>query len=644
MPENDLVIGGACGYWGEASHATAQLLSNADVDYLIYDYLAEITLSIMARARLKDSQSGYATDFVTDALTPNLQAIAGKGVKVISNAGGMNPDACAHAVRTALAEAGLSLRVAVVKGDDLLQSLDELATVREMFSGEPFPPAEKVVSANAYLGAYPIAAALNAGADIVITGRCVDSALTLAACIHEFGWQPEQLNLLAAGSLVGHLIECGPQLTGGNFTDWQQVHDYYNIGYPLARVTASGECVLSKPDNTTGLVSQLTAAEQMLYETADPTAYVLPDVTADFSQVRFTQLSENEVLVNGARGRPAPVKLKASITWQDGYRAGYLFTYNGTDATSKAKQFAQIGLERARRKLKAAGVDDYCDTSIEVWGGTPVSRTTGALVDESHDPQSSGLSSTAFNPAVNNPDNTYQEVLLKTAVRHADAKAVGLFLKETMGAGLSAPPGLAGFTGAGRPRPSPVVRLFSCLIDRSLTNIQLTVDGKQVPYSPEVAVESHLSECFQHQQQQHYKQQNQQHYQQHYQQPPACDQSESLVSVPLQTIAVARSGDKGDTANIGIIAREPALLPWIWQAIDEPCIKACFADLLQGPVHRYYLPGCHAMNIVLEQSLGGGGVASLRNDAQGKGYAQTLLSVSVFVPVGLLDRLSSDNS
>jgi len=606
-----ILIGGASGYWGEATHATEQLLTVKGLDYLIYDYLAEITLSIMARARSNDSNSGYASDFVSDALAPNLTQIAANGVRVISNAGGMNPRACAHAISQAITQANLSLRVAIVEGDDLMDSLNSFADSQEMFSGMAFPDSDTITSANAYIGAFPIAAALNAGADIVITGRCVDSALTLAACIHEFDWKPDQFDLLAAGSLAGHLIECGPQVCGGNFTDWQLAGDFANIGYPLARIATDGDCIVSKPENTTGVVTVSSVAEQMLYEIGDPTAYILPDVVADFSNVSLTRLTNNEVLVSGACGTPAPSQYKASVTWRDGYRAGYLFMFNGVNASQKARSFAQTGLDRARNKLITAANADFSDTCIEVWGGNQ-SSDANTLTDTT-------------DYTGNEATGQYEEVMLKTAVRHADAGAVGLFLKETMGAGLSAPPGLAGFTGAGRPKPSPVVRLFSCLIDKSLVWPRVVFEDNSIDCP---------HECFRH----GVTDEPASVRQPAPLEPESVQQnpSDTMIDIPLEALAVARSGDKGDNANIGIIARQPMLLPWIWQSIDETAIRKCFADMLKGAVYRYYLPGSHSMNIVLEQSLGGGGIVSLRNDAQGKGYAQKLLATTVALPARLL--------
>ncbi|MEE4661040.1 MAG: acyclic terpene utilization AtuA family protein [Halieaceae bacterium] len=352
MPETTVVIGNASGYWGDAALATAQLLQADEIDYIVYDYLAEITMSILARARRDDPGKGYAADFVSVAMAPNLQEIARRGVKVISNAGGINPLACADALRYIISAQNLDLKVAVVTGDDLLPRAAEFVDTVEMFSGEPFPDKAHVSSINAYLGAYPIAEALGRGADIVITGRGVDSAVVLGACLDAFGWQPEQYDLLAQGSLAGHIIECGTQVTGGNFTDWESVADTLDTaGYPLVEVWPDGRFEVFKPENTGGLVSVGTVAEQMLYEIGDPQAYILPDVVCDFSMVRLEQVAENRVRVTGAQGHGAPDSYKVSVTYSDGYRAGQIWTVYGRDAEAKARHFARSVLSRGDRAL-----------------------------------------------------------------------------------------------------------------------------------------------------------------------------------------------------------------------------------------------------------------------------------------------------
>ncbi|MFW8635592.1 acyclic terpene utilization AtuA family protein [Cribrihabitans pelagius] len=588
MTRNTLRIGGACGFWGEAPDATAQLLTGPALDVLVYDYLAEITLSIMARARARDPAMGYAADFVRGAMAPNLAAIARRGVRVLSNAGGMNPRACAEALRAEIAAQGLSLKVAVVEGDDLRGRIETVAEAPEMFTGAAFPERDKVLSVNAYLGAGPVAAALQAGADIVITGRCADSALTLAACMHAFGWQAEEFDLMAAGSLAGHLLECGPQATGGNFTDWETVPGLAVIGYPIAEMRPDGVFTLEKLEGTGGLVTRETVGEQLLYEIGDPQAYLLPDVICDFSGVSLREAGPGRVEVSGARGRAPSGRLKVSATWQDGYRAGQVLYFNGRGARAKGEAYAQAVLERVGAKLAAMNAPGFDKVSIECFGGRP-------------------------------GQGAYEEVAVTAAVRHQDARAVGLFLKELTGAALAAPPGLHFFTGAGRPKPSPVVALFSCLAEADLAEVTVTLDGAPVAYEPECVAGPDIR-------------------------PPApvppdvASAGHTMVTVPLEDLAVARSGDKGDAANIGVMARLPAYLPWIWAALTPEAVAAQFEGLAEGPVERFYLPGIAAMNLLMHNALGGGGIASLRNDSQGKGFAQRLLALPVAIPAGLVSN------
>ena len=597
-------IGGASGYWGESLMATPQLLASGDLDYLVYDYLAEVTMSIMARARAKDPTAGYATDFITGVLKPHLPALAASGVKVLANAGGVNPQACAEAARALVAEAGLDLRVAVVTGDDLLGRADELAAAGtlEMYSGDAFPPPDQLASVNAYFGAFPIAAALQAGADIVITGRSVDSAVTLGACIHAFGWRPEDSDLLAAGSLAGHIIECGPQASGGNFTDWQQVGDsadLANIGYPIVEIAADGTFTCGKPAGTGGLVSVGTVSEQMLYEIGDPRSYVLPDVVCDFSLVEIAQQGPDLVSVSGAVGRGAPATYKVSATYYDGFRAGTLMSFVGVQAAAKARTYGAAATERARAALRRLNLGDFDEVSLEVIGG-------GSQYGEQppFDPQAA------------------REVVLKLAVRHRDMRGAGTILKEASGLGLATPPGLSGFAG-GRARPSPIARLFSFLIDKQAVPVAIDLDGVPVPYSPApaavetaavepAAVAAHAP-------------------------PPPPETTADMTPVPLLQLAWGRSGDKGNKANIGIIARRADYLPYIWAALDEEAVRRHFAHFLApgSAVQRFLLPGSHAINYLLHEALGGGGIASLRNDPQGKAYAQILLDFPVPVPAAL---------
>lgn len=592
-------IGGASGFWGESAMATPQLLT-AGVDYLVYDYLAEITMSIMARAKAKDSAAGFAGDFISAVLKPHGRQIADQGVKLVTNAGGVNPAACAAAARAIIAEQGLDLKVAVVTGDDLMDDIAAIAAAapQEMFTGRDFPPSESVASINAYIGAFPIARALAAGADIVITGRCVDSAVTLGVCIHEFGWQGDQYDLLASGSLAGHILECGPQATGGNFTDWQQAGDIANIGYPICEIMADGSFTVCKPENSDGCVTIGTVSEQMLYEIGDPQAYVLPDVICDFSQVQITQVGDDRVHVATARGYPAPSEYKTSLTYADGFRGGTMISFYGIDAGPKAQKFCDAVFARTRKILRGHNLGDFSETSVELIGAE----------------SQFGAFATAAEP---------RELVAKIAAKHKEAAAIAILLRELTGLGLATPPGLSIFTG-GRPKPSPVVRLFSYLTPKDAVTIKLDIDGSQEQYqdaSGERFDRATIARPAL---------------------PSPPDMSGDIIEVPLIQLAWGRSGDKGDKANIGIIARNPAYLPYIWAALSEQSVAERFGHFIAGGaaaarVEKYLLPGNHAINFLIDAILGGGGIASIRNDAQGKGYAQLLLAHPVAIKKSLVE-------
>lgn len=598
-------IGGASGFWGESDMAVPQFLNagknGLDLDYIVFDYLAEITMSIMARARAKNPNLGYAVDFVSAVVKPHIAEIARQRVKLISNAGGTNPQACAEAVRAVIAEAGLDLTVAVVTGDDLTERAAEFAGRTEMFSGQSFPDPDNIASINAYLGAFPVAEALDRGADIVITGRCVDSAVTLGACIHEFGWSRDDLDKLAGASLAGHILECGPQATGGNFTDWESVADSMdNAGYPVAEIAADGSFIATKPEDTGGIVNIGTIAEQMLYEIGDPQAYMLPDVVCDFSAVTLEQTAPDRVAVAGAKGYPAPDSYKASATWSDGWKLVAPFFFIGEDASRKARSFADNALKRAQKKLRASNAGDFDEILIETLG------------DDSHFGD--------FGEA-----HSAREVALKIGVKHRDPKATLLMLKEATGMGLATPPGLSLFSG-GRPKPSPVVRLFSLLVPRSEVAISVDTGNSSQPFAEPGGTPFDSSNI------------------NRPAGPALPTGDEAMVDIPLIKLAWGRSGDKGDKSNIGIIPRDRSHAPWIWAALGKDIVRARFAHFLAAPddpasVERFYLPGTGAINFLLHDILGGGGVASLRNDPQGKSYAQILLAAPISVPQSIAEAL-----
>ena len=587
-------IGGASGFWGDSVIATPQLLNGNNLDFIVYDYLAEITMSILARARAKDPEKGYALDFVSSVLKLNLRQIADQKIKVISNAGGVNPEACAEAIRLLLNELKIDLKVSVVLGDDLMGQIDNFSEIKEMYSNEPFPQKDKIASINAYLGAFPIAKALDDGADIVITGRSVDSAVTLAACIHSFGWTSNEYDKLAGGSLAGHIIECGTQSTGGNFTDWELVaNDLHNIGYPIVEVDQNGEFDCEKSNNSSGIVNFGTVAEQMLYEIGDPQAYILPDVVCDFSNVQIQEKEKNIVNVSGVKGYPATTEYKVCATFADGFRAGHVCSFVGVDAAKKARTYGNAIFDRSKMIMRMMNIPDFDETSIEIIG------------DNSQ-----------YSDKQPNTDN--REVVLKFAAKHQDIRAVGIVLKESVGLGLATPPGLSGFVG-GRPKPSPIIRLFSFLIDKNNLSICIDNGEEKKDFKDDIPEKSETLTTIK-------------------TVAPEFDSKETVfVDLPLIKIAYGRSGDKGNKANIGIIARDPKFYPSLCNFLTEDLIKKCFAHFLEGNVERFFLPGSNSLNFVLHDVLGGGGPASLRNDPQGKAYAQILLDQIIPVPKNLVE-------
>jgi hypothetical protein len=351
MSDKVVRIGGASGFWGDSMLAAPQLVRSGQIDYLVFDYLAETTMAILAAMRAKNPELGYATDFVDVAMKSVLGEVKSRGIKVVSNAGGINPRGCAAALAKLAEEAGVPLRIAVVEGDDVSALIPALraADQRDMFNGEPLP--ERVLSANAYLGALPIAQALAAGADVVVTGRCVDSACTVGPLIHEFGWSAQDYDRLAGGSLAGHIIECGCQGSGGLHTDWEQVPDWPNIGYPIVECADDGSFVVTKPAGMGGLIARAAVAEQLLYEIGDPGAYLLPDVSCDFRDVRIEQLDAERVRVHGARGRAPPDSYKVSATAMDGYRCAGSMVILGIDAAAKAQRTGEAIIARTQAIL-----------------------------------------------------------------------------------------------------------------------------------------------------------------------------------------------------------------------------------------------------------------------------------------------------
>lgn len=594
-------IGGAGGFLGDSSVAAPQLLASGKLDYMILDYLAEATMAPLGQLKQVRPDQGYARDFTEWVWKDNVREFKEQGVRVVTNAGGVNPESCRARMEEIAAEAGISFRIATVTGDDLIDRVPDFAAngILEMFSDLPFPDPKKVWTANAYLGGGPIAAALAAGADVVITGRVVDSALTLGPLMHEFGWQADDHDRLSAGSLAGHVIECGAQATGGLFTDWEKVPNWAHIGYPIIECHADGDFVVTKPEGTGGLVSPAAVSEQILYEVGDPQAYALPDVVCDFSQLSVTEDSEGRVRVSNAKGYPPTGKLKTCVTFENGHRFIGIMPVVGRDAARKAQAQAEAVLTRVGEMLRGRNLPPLRDTRVELLG-----------TEASYGAQAS--------PAL----SATREVIARIGAEHEDADALNIMMREFDSPTTSMSVGSTGWFGA-RPTISPVSQVFSFLVDGGSVSPKISLGGETITVeNPAPATPFDATMIVR---------------------PPAgvdADAGEDVVEVPLIQVAWARSGDKGNAFNVGVIARRPEFLPWIRAALTEDAVKAFFAHEFDGASHpevrRYDLPGMNAINLHCIQSLGGGQFASLRLDALAKGKGQQLLDMKVKVPRALL--------
>ena len=445
MPEKIVRIASGQGFWGDLPTAPVEQVRRGPIDYLMLDYLAEVTMSILQKQRSRNPAEGYARDFVA-VVGEILPDVIEKKIRVLANAGGVNIEACREAVLATARDAGFAgkLRVGAILGDDILERLPRLIEsghpLSNMETGEPLAAVlDRVESANAYIGAAPMVRALEQGADIVITGRSTDTALTYAPMMHAFGWAADDWDRLAAGVVAGHINECGAQATGGNFLgDWRAVADTLgDVGFPIIEAHADGSFVVTKHAGTGGMVSVATVTEQLVYEMGDPHEYITPDVVADFTTIRLEQAGPDRVRISGVRGRPRTDRLKVSIAYQAGYKAVGTLVYAWPDAAEKARAADRILRERLQRLGLAF---DEIRSELVGW-----SATHGALVGP--------------------PPADLPEVELRVAVRAAERSSVERFTRELAPLILTGPPSVTGFAG-GRPRVQDVVAYWPALIDR----------------------------------------------------------------------------------------------------------------------------------------------------------------------------------
>ncbi|MFT6551879.1 MAG: hypothetical protein ACJA1I_001926 [Zhongshania marina] len=451
--DKTVLIANGQGFWGDSLLGPLRLVEEGPLDYLTLDYLAEVTMSIMQKQKLRNPSAGYATDFV-EMLRQILPTCQKKGIKVIANAGGVNPKGCLEAIQSVVKELGMTgIKIGIVEGDDILDQIPELMASGEKFKNLDNGAAvdsilDKMSSANVYIGAKPIVDALAQGADIVVTGRSTDPSLVVAPLIHEFGWSMEDFDKLAAGTVMGHILECGAQCTGGNYNDWRNVPDFARIGYPVVEAKADGTFVVTKHEGTGGLVNVDTVTSQLMYELGDPVNYLGPDCTSDFTTIKLEQDGENRVRVSGVKGSAPTPTYKVSMSYEDGYKIVGQLTYTGPDAIEKANLGASILFERVGMYGKPI---PEADRFVELFGTNVCYK---GIVKQEQEPS---------------------EVLLRVGAKSHDKNLLNILARELAPLITSGPVGVTGFA-AGRPRPTEIVGYWPALIDKTKVTTRVIVE------------------------------------------------------------------------------------------------------------------------------------------------------------------------
>ncbi len=589
-------IGAATAFFNDSRMGISQLLEKAGaLDYIIFDFLAESVMGGLGRGMAAGTGQGFATDFAPGYILPHLQTLLDRRIRVVANAGGLNPAACAEDLQRKAQDLGIKVRIGVVEGDNLTARCNDIVgpDTRDMFDGslvlEKVAGADRVNSLVAYTGAFPIAAALAAGADIVITGRAVDSAMALGPLIHEFGWGPDDFDLLAAGTLAGHLLECSAQITGGTFTDWRDVPDWAGIGMPVGECSADGSLVITKPEGTGGLVSIGTVAEQLLYEVSDPQRYYVADVVCDFTDVRLKQIGPDRVAVAGARGLGRTATHKASLTYEKGWRASALIPVIGLEAAAKAERLGHELFARTNAILRQSQLPPLTRTRCEIIGG-----------------EGSGPTTALCRLVADHPDEEGASVLVREQSSAISHMSVGISL--TLAASVRPLQHIAGF-----------------LVPKSIVVQQASLDGEPLHLAVATDARGHEADA----------------------PAPALPappgDADPLQTLPLIRLAWARSGDKGNLFNVAVIARDPAYLPYIAAALTPEAVGTHYGKVLGHgaafKVDRFSVPGFSALNFVVRDSMDGGLLASTSIDAVAKGRAQMLLDYPVPVSAALLREL-----
>ncbi len=588
-------IANAGGFWGDDLGVLRRQLEGGEVDYISSDFLAEVTMSILRKQQLKNEAMGYVGDFVGQ-IVDVAELMKAKKVRMLTNAGGINPLACARKILSELKKKGVDFKITVVIGDNIIDRIDEFYPEKAMFTdmetGDDFAQIkDNIQSANVYLGVPPLLKALESGSDLILAGRVTDTSITMAPMIYELGWDLGDWDKLAAGLVAGHIIECGAQASGGNFTDWQKVKKWDNFGYPIVEMNRDGSFEVYKHENTGGLISRDTIREQLVYEMGDPKHYISPDVVADFSQIVLKELAPNRVLVQNAKGHPSTHFLKVSMAYEDGYKAVSSIVISGGRVLNKAREFEKIFWQRLNTKYKK--------TNTEYIGYNACHQDLVEDIDPN-------------------------EILLRFSVYDDDLEKIKAFSTSIAPLILSGPPGVAVI--GGRARGQQVMTYWPTLIPKTLIQSRVQVLDFEGEIQESYEIDSVLGN------EANYKPEETQS------QKPELDEyaQMEMSEVALRSVCMARSGDKGDTFNIGVLARSEDIYNYLKVKLDSEVVKTMFTGICKGKVKRFELDNLLALNFLLEESLDGGGTKSLMIDAQGKTMASALLNQTFSIPKAYL--------
>ncbi|MFY0625692.1 MAG: DUF1446 domain-containing protein [Reichenbachiella sp.] len=594
MSERKVRIGNSSGFWGDEPMAMKRQVEKGNLDYLVADYLAEVSMSILHKQMLRKPDLGYVPDFI-EHVKLAIENTDRDLPKIITNAGGKNPLACAKELKEVFKYYGIDKKVMAVTGDDLMIDLEKYASndFKNIENGKSFKSIkEDLVVANAYTSSEGIVAALKEGADVVITGRASDSALTIGPLIYEFDWVLEDWDKIASGMVAGHVLECGSQASGGNFTDWKHIESWENMGYPIIEMFENGNFNVTKAQGTGGLINQWTIKEQLVYEIADPSNYMGPEVVSDLTNVLVEDKDQNVVFVSNVKGKPAPDTWKVSMAFSDGFKAVGSVVVGGSEVEKKAEIIRGIFWSRFEINFEK--------TSTNFIGYNAL----GKALESSNS----------------------KEILLQFSAFDHDRKKLEIFSKEIAGLILSGPQGIAAF--GGRPRLQQIFSYWPTLVSKSDLTLEVfeITEGKETSVSklnPQIHRSRYLkTEELSNNIKPEFN---------------ILEPFENSDLVNVDNLCLARSGDKGDSVNIGVLARTPASYHFLKNNLTTQIIHNWFQDLCSGEILRYEIESLSAFNFVLNETLDGGGTRSGRLDPQGKMFAATLLAQKVYVPRKLME-------